>query len=80
VTRRRPLSYDARRQNLSAPAPLPYFKPRMNGKFFVPEPGDEAPHAEGDDGDEAVQPNYSCQLASCQRGTWGCAPTVRSGV
>jgi hypothetical protein len=43
VTRRRPLSYayDARKHNLSAPAPLPYFKPRVNSKFFVPEPGDD---------------------------------------
>jgi hypothetical protein len=48
VTRRRPLSYDARKHNLSAPAPLPYFKPRQNGKFFVPEPEDEA-------GDEQLQ-------------------------
>jgi hypothetical protein len=41
VTRRRPLSYDARKQNSSKPAPLPYYKARKNGKFFVPEQGEE---------------------------------------
>jgi hypothetical protein len=43
VRRRKHLSYDVRKQNLSEPAPRPYFKARPNSRFFVPELGQEPP-------------------------------------